>query len=226
MLGRVVIAVAFLGAAPAVAAPAVSGECVEASAGGKRDFLGGLIDGIKHVGFVAGAHVLQVVDHSPAYPEDDTDRAKAATRVADAIEKRSKTWDADRRTLLEGMRGIGVDDVDLFHGSHVVVKDGGLRYRQWQTLANARARHSSHYPGVAQTQYEIVLPKAGVLLFGVTPDGDTWFQTEAHADSSGVDWLLHRLDYVKHKGLGFVNVGPLGLSPHSEKTRTELVVTP
>lgn len=206
-----------------MAAPAVSGECGEDSSG---DFLGGLIGDLKHVGFVVGAHVLNVVDHSPGYPEDDAARAKRAARVAKDLARASKSWTAAQRAVLAGLRSVGVDDVDLFHGSHVVVKDGGARYRLWQTMASARARTSSHYPGVPDTQWEIALPGTGVLLFGLTPDGHTWFQTEAHADSSGLEWMLHRLDYVKHKGFGFVNVGPLGLSPHSEKKGTELVVTP
>lgn len=222
MLGRWFLAASLLAAAPAAAAPVVSGECAEE----KRDFLGGLVDDLKGVGFFVGARVLNVVDHSPAYPKDDAARAKGVERIAKHVS--NAKWDADRLTLLEGLRGIGVDDVDLFHGSHVVVKDGGARYREWQMLAHARARTSSHYPGVADTQYEIVLPEAGVLLFGVTPDGDTWFQTEAHADdeSRRWEWIKHRLDYVKHKGFGFVNVGPLGMSPHSEKKGTEIIVTP
>lgn len=227
MLTRWVVAATLLVAAPAVASPAVvSGDCGEVSSGGRSNFLGGLLGDLKKVGFVVGAHVLNVVDHSPAYPEDDANRVSRAARIAKDLAKSSKSWTADQKTVLAELRATGVDDVDLFHGSHVVVKDGGERYRLWQTLANARARTSSHYPGVTDTQFEIVLPDNGVVLFGLTGDGDTWFQTEAHADSTGLEWALHRLDYVKHKGFGYVNVGPLGLSPHSEKKDTEIVVTP
>lgn len=208
-----------------MASPVVSGACEESSSG-EGNFLGGLVKDLKHVGFVVGAHVLNVVDHSAGYPDDDAGRVKRAGEVAKDITKRSKSWDAAHKAVLAELRAVGADDVDLFHGSHIVVKDGGDRYRLWQTTADARARTSSHYPGVTDTQYEIVMPKTGVLLFGLTPDGDTWFQTEAHADSKGLEWVLHRLDYVKHKGFGFVNVGPLGLSPHSEKKATELVLTP
>ena len=215
---------ALFAAAPAVASPAVSGACEGSSGAG--NFLGGLVADLKHVGFVVGAHVLNVVDHSAAYPDDDADRVARAARVTKDIAKRAKGWSSAQNDVLAELRGTGADDVDLFHGSHIVVKDGGERYHRWQTMAAARARTSSHYPGVTDTQYEIALPKTGVVLFGLTADGDTWFQTEAHADSSGLEWALHRLDYVKHKGFGFVNVGPLGLSPHSEKKSTELVLAP
>lgn len=174
---------------------------------------------LKSALFTIGAHVLQVVDHSPSYPKDDATRAKENARIAKEIAK--KPFGEMEKTVLADLRATGADDVDLFHGSHVVVDDGGLLYEKWIALG-ARPRTSSHYKDVATPQYEIELPRTGVLLFGKTAAGETWFQTEAHADKRGVDWVLHRLDYVKHKGLGFVNVGPMGISPHSEKTGAEI----
>ena len=203
---------------PALASDGCEGDLSSAS---RSDGLANL----KSALFFIGAHVLQTVDRSEPYPRTDADRAHLVVKASKTVEKKAKKFDTDRLAMLAELRETGVDDVDLFHGSHVVVKDGGARYERWQNLG-ARARTSSHYPGVTTPQYEIDFPGMGVVLFGKDADGSTWFQTEAHADSSGLDWALHRLDYVKHKGLGFVNVGPLGLSPRSDKRGTPIIVQP
>ncbi|MDD4005475.1 MAG: hypothetical protein PHW69_09800, partial [Elusimicrobiaceae bacterium] len=102
-----------------------------------------------------------------------------------------------------------------------IVRDRGRLYDKWAMLPDARQRISSHYPGVSTPQYEVRFPGMGVVLFGKTGEGDTWFQMEAHS-ASGLDALLHVGDYVIHK-MSKQNVGPMGLSPHSEKIGHEMV---
>ena len=85
------------------------------------------------------------------------------------------------------------------------------------------------------------LPGIGVVLFGKTAEGQTWFQVEAH---TGSDLLHHGVDAVIHFTSQFAgalnealrehglpageaelnNVGPAGLSPHSEKKGRALLV--
>src|SRR5262249_49584983 len=103
-------------------------------------------------------------------------------------------------------------------GAHVRVGgDGGVLYRLWQGLG-AQPRVSSHYPNVHATQYELPLG-IHAFLFGLDEKGDTWFQAERHPF---ISWwkdrkedLEHLVDYAEYRLTGD-NVGPFGLSPHTE----------
>lgn len=209
---RLLLSIAFL-----LPATALASDCKPSENGA----LASLSDGVKSALFWVGARALNTVSPSPAYPTSDEARAKRNAEIAKTIEKKKLATNP----VIVDLRATGADDVDLFHGSHIVVEDGGALYDKWKS--DARPRTSSHYKDVAAQQYEIEFPKMGALLFGKDADGNTWFQTEAHTDGPDrLSWALHRLDYVKHKGFGFVNVGPLGLSPKSEKQGREVRITP
>lgn len=126
-----------------------------------------------------------------------------------------------QKLVLRDIRTLGVDDVHLWHGSHVVVRDDGQLYRDWKGLSNCAVRASSHYRDHPAQQYEVPFQPLGALLFGRTEEENTWFQME---NSASAETITHALDYLKHKLSGNWNVGPLGLSPHSEKRSTEVVL--
>jgi hypothetical protein len=110
--------------------------------------------------------------------------------------------------------------VDAFQGAHVVVHDRGELYGKWSKLG-AQPRISSHYQNVKVQQYEIKFPGMGAVLFGKTPEGQSWFQMEAHS-GTGFDALLHLGDYFQSVASGGKNIGPMGQSEHSEKRGREL----
>ena len=126
------------------------------------------------------------------------------------------------RQVMNQMAELGMSSVDLWHGSHAVVRhDQGTLQQAWQKLAGS-PRSSSHYPGVHSPQFQVDFGD-GALLFGKNLSGDTWFQLENHGlPSSPVEmlkhpWitLMHLIDYGRFRLTG-QNVGPLGLSPHRE----------
>lgn len=123
--------------------------------------------------------------------------------------------------VLRDIRSIGVDDVHVWHGSHVVVRDEGHLYGSWKGLGEATRRPSSHYREDATQQFEVAFLPLGALLFGKIDEVGTWFQME---NSASAQTLAHAVDYLKHKLSGHWNIGPLGLSPHSEKRGTALVL--
>jgi hypothetical protein len=125
---------------------------------------------------------------------------------------------AAQQSVLADLKQLGVSSVDVWQGSHVVVKgDGGALYERWKALG-AEQRTSSHYHDVPTAQYQLRFGSHG-LLFGKDADGNTWFQFENHPDKpftkDPLDFIEHRLDFVKYKVTG-QNVGPFGFSPHAE----------
>src|SRR5688572_24523255 len=84
-------------------------------------------DDVKAVLFWTGARALNVIDPSPAYPKNDAARGKRNEEIAKTVAKKKLANDP----ILADLRSLGVDDVDLFHGSHVVVEDGGALYEEW-----------------------------------------------------------------------------------------------
>ena len=170
----------------------------------------------------AQAVIAHVDPTSAPYPESARERAVAVARVRRLADPKLAGLAAEARTVLDEIGSLGVDGVDLFHGSHVVIHDGGSRWSQWQAISRER-RASSHYPGSPHAQFELDLPGLGVLLFGRTPDGDTWLQMEARGER---DIGGHFADFVRHNLYGFVNVGPLGLSPRTDKRNDPIVVEP
>lgn len=178
-----------------------------------------------------------------AYPGSPAERALALDRIASRFGAALANAPEGVRTMLEDVRRLGVDAVDLFHGSHVVVQgDGGVLYERWRQLgATRRSEPSSHYKEVPVDQYELEIPGVGVVLFGKDQDGNTWFQLEAHKGGDlvghGFDTGVHGATQVAEKvnevlrRLGLPvgsaelsNVGPAGLSPRSEKAGKELRV--
>jgi hypothetical protein len=160
------------------------------------------------------------------YPAGAQALAKESGRLAKLLQPPIAALPANQQQVVRDVRGLGVSDADLFHGSHVVVHDGGKLYAKWSALGPT-PRTSSHYPGCKTQQYEFAMQGVGGFLFGKTPAGDTFFQFEAHPNAGGFkDHLLHLADYEIHKLSGDMNVGPFGLSPHSEKTGQQLDVTP
>lgn len=151
-----------------------------------------------------------------AYPYPDAPGAasREEARILAAARGAEAALPPASRGVLDDLRALGVSETDLYHGSHVVIPDGGLRYARWRAL-DAAPRISSHYPDVHVQQYELRLHGIGVLLFGRTGDGSTWCQMEAHG-ADPQDALLHVGDYLKHEIEGGQNVGPMGMSPRTE----------
>ncbi|PVZ66305.1 hypothetical protein [Pelagibaculum spongiae] len=129
--------------------------------------------------------------------------------------------------LTEGTNALG--GCAFLFGGHVEVEDSGLFYATWQSyvLTNkvrgaCRDGQSSHHSD--RSQYEVVLPNMGCMLFGIR-DSRTWFQAERHAFSTGLlDKVAHLGDWLQHKKSGNRQVGPKGFSGFSEKLDTQLVV--
>jgi hypothetical protein len=148
------------------------------------------------------------------YPKGPEATQRELARIRGTVSDAEAAQPAGARQLLDELRALGVSDVDLYHGSHLVLLDGGKRYKDWTQL-DARPRISSHYRDVHVQQYEIRYAGIGVFLFGLTGKGDTWCQMEAHGASIS-DAPLHIGDYIKSKAGGGINVGPRGLSPRND----------
>lgn len=120
--------------------------------------------------------------------------------------------------ILSDLESLGVSNVDVWHGSHLVLKgDGGAYYRKWRDLG-AKRRISSHYAGVVANQYEFPFFRHG-FLFGVNRAGDTWLQMENYAGrDSIVGGVKHVITYFQAELAGLY-MGPLGYSPHRENSR-------
>ncbi len=131
--------------------------------------------------------------------------------------------------VLDKLQRSGASTVDLWQGSHMVFdKDQGALYDWLKSQPGAEARSSSHYPGTKTQQYQLMIGNAP-LLFGKNPQGDTWMQMEGHPFHQKLDLdpkkalqelsddAQHMLDYAHYVELGkSENIGPMGLSPHSE----------
>ncbi len=131
----------------------------------------------------------------------------------------------DGQKLLTELNKLGVDDVDALYGSHIVFGgdgtsggDGGALYRQLIAAYPVKERGSSHYPGTDTAQYQIITgPGNSAVLFGLTPDGNTFIQFEKDAAGSAD----HISDYKLYRKLD-QNIGPLGTSPYTDKNPLEL----
>ena len=154
------------------------------------------------------------------YPADSAAFSRRETQLEADLAHAQRT--PEQRGVLEELEANGISLVDAWHGSHVIfAQDGGALYGRWSHLAGATKRSSSHYPGVHHSQFELPFGNAA-LLFGLTPRGDTWCQMERHRlrlKGSTLHRLIgtqkHDLDYQRYR-LSGQNVGPMGLSPHTE----------
>ncbi len=175
------------------------------------------------------------------YP-DQQKRAQENERIRKLIDEKGGLTDSGK-TVISDARALGLDNTDIFHGSHVFVEnangkgDDGALYRKWKKLPGAEERTSSHQS--KEQQYQIkVGPGDAVVLFGTTPEGNTWFQLERHAGragnfaekgvsvvKTGIGNLFHgELSIDDAHGKDFhlyqkirQNIGPMGVSPHSDR---------
>jgi hypothetical protein len=159
------------------------------------------------------------------YPTANQWAARTA-EIAQAVDKMG--LGEGQRTALQLLENAGVSTVDLWQGSHTVFDgDQGKLYDQLLALG-AEPRGSSHYPNVPTQQYQIAFGDAA-LLFGKDANGNTWVQMEGHAFHGRAPHTLqeiieaakanagHALDTALYYATGRTsNVGPLGMSPHTE----------
>jgi len=143
---------------------------------------------------------------------------------ASAIERTAARFPVPRAaaTALEALRRLEVSPVDIWHGSHIILRgDQGRMYEAWRS--GARPRISSHYRNVPVQQYEISLGKNGALLFGLTPEGHTWLQTERHMFllRRPLTLLEHTQDFLEYETIR-QSIGPFGRSPHTERRPVEV----
>ncbi|MCX5791410.1 MAG: hypothetical protein NTY45_04210 [Elusimicrobia bacterium] len=150
------------------------------------------------------------------YPKGMEQARREETRIRGAAANKEPALPDQYRQVLEEIRAMGVSYTDLFHGSHMIIRDEGAHYERWRLL-HAFPRISSHYRNVKTQQYELRLKNIGGLLFGKTSDENTWFQMEAHT-SAPENALLHVGDYMKYKLGGGVNIGPMGESPRTDQS--------
>jgi hypothetical protein len=119
----------------------------------------------------------------------------------------------EQEAVLTDLAMLGASPTDIWNGAHFVVDgDGGHFYEAWRPLG-AWPRLSSHYPQVDTPQLEIRFDRAG-FLFGKNAAGDTWCQMEKTSRIASP--LAHFFDFIAYRISG-KNVGPLGLSPHTER---------
>lgn len=173
-----------------------------------------------------------------AYP-DNNHRQAAVERIDKILDKKHLTEGGV--ATISDMHKLGLDDVDIWHGSYVSVQgDGGALYRKWSQLKEAHERDSSHEHIGQQYQLELGVGD-GVVLFGIGPDGNTFFQVEHHAShepsltgafgevsrrvpSNVGNWLhgdfTFNDDHGRDKNLFdkiHQNIGKLGISPYIDK---------
>lgn len=130
------------------------------------------------------------------------------------LQRRERALPESCRSIMATIRSLGISNMDIYCGSHIVCRDGGQLYRKWSGLG-AFPRISSHYKNIDIQQFELRLEGIGSVLFGKTGEGDTWFQMEAHS-ASLTEAFPHLLDYFKHRMNDGDNVGPLGTSPRND----------
>ncbi len=173
-----------------------------------------------------------------AYP-DATHRQAAVDRIHKILDGKQLT--PGGIATLSDMHKLGLDDVDIWHGSYVSVQgDAGALYKSWSQLPGAQKRDSSHAHIGQQYQLELGVGD-GVVLFGIGPDGNTFFQVEHHAShepsltsalgevsrrvpSNVGNWLSGDFtfddDHGRDKKLFdkiHQNIGKLGISPYIDK---------
>lgn len=175
------------------------------------------------------------------YP-DSHEREEENARIEKLISEKGGLSKAGK-AIIPDLRALGLDNTDIFHGSHVLLEDeqgmgdGGELYRKWKELPGAEKRTSSHHS--SETQYQIkVGPGDAVVLIGVTDDGNTWLQLERSPGRTGstaakiLSGLGSGVSNLRHGELSFddahgkdydlykkirQNIGPFGVSPHSDR---------
>lgn len=178
---------------------------------------------------------VDLPDDFSTYP-DNNHRQGEVDRITKILAEENLTKSG--LTTVADMHKLGLDEVDIWHGSYVSVSgDAGSLYQKWSQLPGAHKRDSSH-EHIGQ-QYQIDLGVGdGVVLFGIGPDGNTFFQVEHHASheftASSVitqgfgrtfgNWFSGEFtlddDHGRDKKLFdkiHQNIGKLGISPYIDK---------
>ena len=216
------------------------------------DFTSGVVDSV--TGHPVKAYDVYMGNVGKGVSDESIERTQEALDNFyddDSVPEPVKTFVRDLMSL-HGSSNLDEDSfaTEVLSGAHVVVEDGGSRYEDWSSDGDlgAHDRSSSHYSdgkglmaklngtgrdplhtGDQQRGFDI--PGLGHILFGTCktgPDSDevnTWFQFEAHGTSAR-DVVPHTMDWVVHKASGNSQVGPLGYSTRSEKTGSQITVSP
>ena len=140
---------------------------------------------VKAMQAVAAVDAPAPFEQFAGYPKTPEERGVSLARIARRFGEALRSAPSGVKAMLQDLKRLGVDDVDVFQGSHTLVDgDNGALYERWKTLgAHPRTAPSSHYRDVPVQQYELDIPGVGVALFGKTLAGQTWFQVEAHTGS-------------------------------------------
>ncbi|CAF1516371.1 unnamed protein product [Didymodactylos carnosus] len=164
---------------------------------------------------------LQLQDNP--YPVNTAGWTRRTIEIKTLVEEvKLSHWQSQ---FLNELKHLGVNDVDLWHGSHIIVQDDGVLYSRWSRMTQAIRRVSSHYKKSKVRQYGLPFGTYQFLFGKTSPHGCSWFQMEAHAFNpqaiiqdprNGLGIVLeHGEDFLKYRITG-ENVGPFGFSPHTE----------
>ncbi len=176
-----------------------------------------------NVGLITNVEELdQVLSRVQQKDSDAFPQGKELPEIYTYIKRHERALPETYRSLMATIRSLGLTNMEIYCGSHVVCRDGGQLYEKWAGLG-AFPRVSSHYKGVGVQQFELRLDGIGALLFGKTGSGDTWFQMEAHSTSL-TDAFPHLMDYFKHCLSNGDNVGPIGTTSRGEQA--PIVIAP
>lgn len=66
--------------------------------------------------------------------------------------------------------------------------------------------------------------KSTAILIGQTDDGRTYVQLEGHGTHGLLNSIGHGLDYITHVNNDYLQIGPMGSCPYSEKQGTQIVL--
>jgi hypothetical protein len=166
----------------------------------------------------------------PAYPDAAAWASANLVLATQAAQYITPVLTPGAKAVVRDLEGLGVSSVDLWYGSHIqLLGDQGTYYGKWTGPASkASQRTSSHRSSAPQLQIQVGLRDNGILI-GKTATGDTWVQFERHAfhatSASELGRLVgilknlhsaHTEDFFIYRRT-MQNVGPLGLSPHTDK---------
>lgn len=178
---------------------------------------------------IAQALLSKIDPDLAVYPEGNAQCIEETARIKARVAKALPGFSEGAKGILRELAKMGVSDIDVWHGSHIVVDGAGIEpdlYDVWSKSPGRIERESSHYPNVDCQQYEVELPGLGAVLFGRDENGNTWLQLENHSGGKDlVNSLGHVLDFVLHKASGDFNVGPLGITPRTDKRGSAVHVT-
>ena len=142
-------------------------------------------------------------------------------KIPQEFENRDWKLTQSGQVVLDDMTKLGLSPSDIFDGSNVRLSNPGDRgafYNKWKNLPGVEEADSSHHGAADVPQYRIKTgPGDASLLFGIGPDGNTFFQMERH-DFGGnlLENIAHGMDFITYK-VTDSNVGPSGVSPRTDE---------